>query len=175
VVSLSLNLSAIAKGYGVDRVADYLSGAGFTNFLVEIGGEIAARGVNLKNSPWRIGVATPQTQLGIQTVVPLSDLAMATSGDYRNFFKAEGRRYSHTIDPRTGRPVDHQLASVTVVHKSCTQADAWATALHVLGPEKAYMLAEKEGLKVLFIIRSKDDFVERKTPAFGELVNKKSS
>lgn len=173
-VSLSVNLSAIAKGYGVDRVADYLSGAGFTDFLVEIGGEIAARGVNLKGLPWRIGVATPQTQLGIQTVVPLSDLAMATSGDYRNYFKAEGRRYSHTIDPRTGRPVDHPLASVTVVHKSCALADAWATALHVLGPDEGYRLAERENLNVLLIIRSENNFIERKTSAFSKLVAKKT-
>jgi thiamine biosynthesis lipoprotein len=170
VATLSVNLSAIAKGYGVDKVAVYLRGVGFRHFLVEIGGELRARGQNLQGSPWRIGVATPQTELGIQTVVPLSNRAMATSGDYRNYFKVEGKRFSHTIDPRTGRPVNHTLASVTVVHKFCTLADAWATALHVLGPEEGYRLAEKEALPVLFIIRSDSGFSERRTPALEKLV-----
>ncbi len=173
--ALSVNLSAIAKGYGVDQVAEYLTGAGHTNFLVEIGGEIAARGRNLQGGGWKIGVATPQDQPGVQTIIPLSDLAMATSGDYRNFFKVKGKRYSHTIDARTGKPIEHNLASVTVVHQSCTMADAWATALHVLGPVDGYTIAKNENLLVLFIIRSAQGFEEKKTPPFAALISEKNN
>ncbi len=175
VPALSVNLSAIAKGYGVDQVAEYLAGVGHGNFLVEIGGEIVAKGRNLQGGGWKIGVATPQDQPGIQTIIPLTDLAMATSGDYRNFFKVKGERYSHTIDARTGKPVDHNLASVTVVHKSCTMADAWATALHVLGPVDGYTVAKNENLRVLFIIRSAQGFEKKKTPAFVELISEKNN
>ncbi|NQU21228.1 MAG: FAD:protein FMN transferase [Candidatus Nealsonbacteria bacterium] len=173
---LTIDLSGVAKGFAVDRVAEYLAGRGAENFLVEIGGEVRAAGHNHRGVSWRIGVESPVVGIrAVEKTVALKNLAMATSGDYRNYFEADGVRYSHIIDPRTGRPVTHRLASVTVLDASCTRADALATALMVLGPQEGYELAVREKLAVLMIVRtvtgSNDDgFVEKTTPAFDKAV-----
>lgn len=167
------DLSAIAKGFGVDKVAEYLETQGFTDYLVEIGGEVHARGMSPKGTLWRVAIASPSpdSSSGYQKVIFLQDASMATSGDYHNYFEKDGVRYSHTIDPSTGRPISHKLASVTVVHAYCTTADAMATAIDVLGPEKGYELALKENLPVFLVIREKDGFVEKMTPRFQALSN----
>ena len=162
-----IDLSAIAKGYGVDKIADYLEQLELDNYLVEIGGEIRARGVNDKNIPWQIGIEKPVAgQRGVRKIIKLDNIAMATSGEYRNFFGKDGARYSHTIDPRTGRPVTHRLASVTVLHPAAMQADALATGLLVLGPEEGFGLALKNQLAAYFIIHTDTGFREKSTPGF---------
>jgi FAD:protein FMN transferase len=164
-----IDLSAIAKGYAVDQVASAIDALGHTNYMVEIGGEVFAKGQNAKDAPWRIGIETPSaTAPGIFQVVTLSGEALATSGDYRNFYEKDGLRVSHTIDPETGKPIKHNLASVSVVANSCAKADALATALNVLGPVKGPDLAEREQISALFIIRDKSgQLVERQSSAFA--------
>ena len=149
-----VDLSAIAKGYGVDHVAEGLYALGLDDFLVEIGGELRAAGERPGGGPWRIAIEKPLDQgRAIQEVVPLADQAMATSGDYRVFYLEDDRRISHTIDPRTGRPVDNRTASVTVLAPTCTAADAWATALMVLGPDPGLAIASQEGLGAMLLLR----------------------
>lgn len=165
------DLSAVAKGYGVDCVARKLDELGIANYMVEIGGEVRTRGTHQAGTPWKIAIEKPVTgQRVVEHIVPLSNLSMATSGDYRNFFDMDGRRYSHTINPSTGRPIEHRLASVSVLHPECAWADAYATALNVLGPEEGYALAERLGLQALFIVRNDDGaFTERATRGFPEM------
>lgn len=169
---VSIDLSAIAKGHGVDRVFDELGAMGCSDRLVDIGGEVRTRGSGPSGAGWRIGIEVPDpdSQGGVQRVVSPGDGALATSGDYRNFFEADGRRYSHTIDPRTGRPITHGLAAVTVAHPLAMWADGWATALNVLGPEAGFELAVDQGLPALFIVRGESGFQERYTDAFGALL-----
>jgi len=173
IPTLSVDLSAIAKGYAVDRVAELLESLGIDSYLVEVGGETRTHGCKADGSPWRIGVEKPDTlNLSGTTVVKIlepGDKAVATSGDYRNFFVVGGKRYSHEIDPRTGRPVQWSLASVTVVADSCMTADAFATALMVLGPSEGYNLAVAQKLAVLMIVREADGYKEKKTPEFVKL------
>lgn len=170
---LRCDLSAIAKGYGVDRVADALAQEGLQSFMVEVGGEVRTRGVNDEGQSWRIGVERPVTTgRVIEKVISLSGWAMATSGDYRNYYEVDGVRYSHMIDPRTGRPITHHLASVSVIDRTCARADGLATALLVLGPELGYPLAVKEDLAVLFLVyEGGGDFRGLETPAFKRLAN----
>lgn len=162
------DLAGVAKGYGVDVVARWLEDQGVTDYMVEIGGEVRTRGRNPDGQWWRIGVERPDAEIGVvQRVVALRDMAVATSGDYRNFMMVDGQRISHTIDPRTGRPVRHNLASVTVLRETCAEADALATAFSVLGPETGVDLAEREGVAALFLVRLPDGaFAERETLAF---------
>jgi thiamine biosynthesis lipoprotein len=169
---LTLDLSAIAKGYGVDRVAARLDMEGIENYMIEIGGEVRTRGLNEQGAPWRIAIERPEIgRRALQLVVPLSELSMATSGDYRNYYEVDGRRLSHTIDPRTGWPITHNVASVSVVHEQCVRADALATALLVLGPD-GFDLAEKLGLWAYFLTRQPDGgFSERMTPQFAALLD----
>lgn len=162
------DLAAIAKGWGVDRVAAFFDDMSISDYLIEIGGEIKARGKNNQNETWQIGIATPDSEAGIQKIVSLNDASMATSGDYRLYFERDGTRYSHILDPRTGRPITHQLASVTVIDKRCADADAMATAIIVLGPEDGYDFALRENLAAFLIVRANDLFVEKMTPAFEE-------
>ena len=167
---LECDLSAVAKGYGVDRVAVVLREEGLTRFMVEVGGEIVAVGLNQQGGPWRIAIERPVMAGGVQRVVLLSGHAMATSGDYRNVREVDGRLFSHTIDPRTGWPVAHQLASVTVIAELCVVADGLATALEVLGPDEGYALAVERGWAVLFLVRDDTgEISERATPAFEAL------
>ncbi len=167
---MQIDLSAIAKGYAVDQVAEYLDKSEVSNYLVEIGGELRAKGKNAKGVAWTVGIEKPlANQRVVHQVLHLKDRAMATSGDYRNYFKQNGRRFSHTIHPRTGRPIEHQLASVTVISSSSMVADALATGLNVMGPEVGYKLAEQERIAALFIIRERDSFFERATSEFAQV------
>ncbi len=145
---------------------------GIRDYLVELGGEVRARGTSPEGRPWRVAVETPLAgERRAQAVIELEGTGVSTSGDYRDFREIDGRRISHTIDPRTGLPVSHGLASVTVVHASVAAADAWATALMVLGPEEGLALAHREGLAALFIVRGAGPgvFVESDTPGFARL------
>lgn len=168
---LHVDLSAIAKGYGVDRVAELLESEGLVDYLVEIGGELRGRGRNGHGEPWRIAVERPDAaSRSVFRVVALRDVGMATSGDYRNFFELDGRRYSHSIDPSTGWPVTHALASVTVLDPRCARADALATALLVLGPEAGPALARSLAVAALFISREADGYRAEATEAFEAYV-----
>ncbi len=162
------DLGAIAKGYAVDLVAVVLEDLGFTNYMVEVGGEVRAHGVNANGVPWQIGIEKPDVaRRTIQRTISLVDMGMATSGDYRNYYERDGVRLSHTIDPRIGRPIAHKLASVTVLHKGCAMADGYATAFMVLGLDEGYALAENLGMAALFIVRDESGgFIEKPTPAF---------
>jgi len=164
-----IDLSSIAKGFGVDKISNYIKGSGYNNFLVEIGGEVRASGKNHLNELWKIGISVPDGSFDIQKIISLDNAAVATSGDYRNYFEKNGIRYSHTIDPRTGRPINHSLASVSVVYDNCTAADGFATAIEVLGPEEGYKLALKEKLPVLLIVKTDKGFIEKMTPEFKKL------
>jgi thiamine biosynthesis lipoprotein len=169
---LEIDVSAIAKGFAVDRIADHLDGAGIENYLVEIGGELRGRGRREDGQPWSVAVQRPvEHRLAAQLIVRLEDRAMATSGDYRNYFETDGVRYAHVLDPRTGRPIAHGLASVTVIDPSATRADAVATALLALGPQDGLRLAEAEELAALFVVRDGDGFTERRTDAFERYVS----
>jgi thiamine biosynthesis lipoprotein len=168
--AVTCNLSAIAKGFGVDRIAEYLITAGVENFMVEIGGEIRCRGENQQGRYWRIGILAPGEISDIYRTIELKDSAIATSGDYRNYFERDGRRYSHTIDPATGYPIVHRLASVSVLHASCLMADAFATAINVLGPERGMELADEHQLPVLMIIRSGEDFKGLTSARFDNII-----
>lgn len=164
------DLSAIAKGYGVDRIASYLDSLGINRYFIEIGGELRTKGHNHLGQLWKIGIASPAGQGELQKALALNNLSMATSGDYHNYFERDGMRYSHTIDPRTGRPITHALASVTVLHKSCAYADGLATAINVMGPEKGFAFAEKRTLAVFMIVRQGNGFVEKMTSGFKKMV-----
>lgn len=167
--ALSVDLSAIAKGFGVDRVAEYLDSLNAAGYMVEIGGEVRCRGSRSDGGDWRIGIQSP-ADVGALSVraVALKNRSLATSGDYRNYFEQDGRRYSHTIDPRTGRPVRHALASVSVLAESCMTADALATTIMVLGPERGREFARRHKLAVLLLVAEGDGFRQIATPAFNE-------
>jgi thiamine biosynthesis lipoprotein len=167
---VSCNFSGIAKGFGVDKTAEYLDSKGFVNYLVEIGGEIRARGVKSGGLPWKVAIAAPDGSSNYHKALLLKNVSMATSGDYHNYFEKDGVRYSHTVDPVTGRPITHTLASVTVIHDSCMTADALATAINVLGPVKGFDLAVKENLPVFLIIKKKGGFMEKMTPQFEKML-----
>jgi len=170
---LYIDLSAIVKGYAVDQVAAILDAHSIANYLVEIGGEIRVRGHNMSGHRWQIGVEKPTGQgRTVHRVLALTDTAMATSGDYRNYYVNNGSRISHTIDPHTARPVTHHLASVTVLCEDCETADALATALMVLGPEEGYNWAERSGIAALFLMRQGTDaYSEQETPGFTALTS----
>jgi thiamine biosynthesis lipoprotein len=150
---VSIDLSAIAKGYGVDRAAEALSSMGLAAYAVEVGGEIRARGRKPDGNPWLVGIEAPDPDARtVLRSIPLLDSSIATSGDYRNFYESGGTRYAHIVDPRTGSPLPWQGLSVTVIHASATLADAWATGMSVLGPTEGIALADREGLAVLFVL-----------------------
>lgn len=163
---MQINLSAIAKGYGVDLVAEYLEENQQDNFLVEVGGEIRTKGKK-GTADWLIGIEKPEKErAGIKEIIKLPDYAMATSGDYRNYKEKDGVRYSHTLDPRTGKPITHHLASVTVLAPTCMEADAWATTLTVVGTEQAITLAEKHHLAIYMLEK-------QETGAFKVIMNQR--
>ncbi|MFI4874448.1 MAG: FAD:protein FMN transferase [Blastopirellula sp. JB062] len=167
--ALYVDLSAIAKGYGVDQIAKLVAASGAVAYMVEIGGEVRAAGRKPNGSPWRIAIEKPiPGARAIQEIVELSDRSLATSGDYRNFFEVDGKTYSHAIDPKTGRPLEHALASVSVLHADCESADAFATTLMVLGPEQGYNWAVERELAALFLVRSQAGPVIRRTPMWPQ-------
>ncbi|MDN6180234.1 MAG: FAD:protein FMN transferase [Halomonas subglaciescola] len=168
-----VDLSAVAKGYGTDRVAHYLDEQGIENYLVNLGGDLITHGYrdSADQTPWHIGIEKPQDgKKSAQFVIPLGNMSVATSGDYRNYFEQDGQRFSHTIDPRTGRPITHSLASVTVVHPSNAWADAWATAMTVLGDKDGMALALAQDLSVLMLIRDDDGWTSLASPAFADFI-----
>lgn len=168
IKDIQLDFSSIAKGYAVDLVTEALQANGIQNLLVEVGGEIRVAGLSPRGGAWRVAVEQPiPERREVATAIELTDKSVATSGDYRNYFDLNGRRYSHTIDPRTGYPVRHDLVSVTVVHESAMLADAWATALIVLGAKGAAELAEQQALAVYFIRSEGDDYVASHSTAFS--------
>jgi len=156
---IMLDCSAIAKGYGCDVVAKFLRSRGIKNFMVEIGGEIVTSGLNPDRLPWKVGVTKPSedslsTSHELQTILNVTDMAMATSGNYRNFYYKGGKKYAHTIDPKTGYPVQHNILSATVIAKSCARADAYATSFMVMGLEKAQKVMERRPELMAYIIYS---------------------
>lgn len=169
VAHLTLDLCGIAKGYALDAVGDALSALGHGDFLIDIGGELLAAGTGPGGAPWRLGIEDPLGG-GVRTRLETEQLALATSGDTVHFYEVGGRRYSHTIDPRTGAPVLNPVASVSVAHASAMTADAMATAMMVLGPDAGLDLAEAADLPVLFLLRGEDGgLVDRQSPALSRL------
>ena len=164
---IRVDLSGIAKGYATEAVVAVLAELGLTSFLVEVGGELAGVGTRA-GRPWRVGIERPDDVPGVWGTVDLTDEGIATSGDYRDYYEADGVRYAHIIDPRTGRPIIVRGASVSVVHPSAAMADAWATALTVLGPEEGYEVAVREGLAAVFVYALDGDVRSAETPAFAE-------
>ncbi|MGH1486692.1 MAG: FAD:protein FMN transferase, partial [Cellvibrionaceae bacterium] len=158
MIPLWLDVSAVAKGYGVDQISALLDQYNSSRYLVEIGGEMRVKGYNQQDRAWRVGIEAPSLlQRQAQQIVAFTDKAIATSGDYRNFFEKDGQRFSHTIDPSTGKPVRHNIASVTVIAETAAAADAYATALNVLGKKNALAFAEQQNLAAYFILYNNDD------------------
>lgn len=174
IPDLYVDLSAIAKGYGVDQVVQHLASRGIENYLVEIGGELHAAGHSGRGTPWRVAVERPDARnRSVHQILELRAGGMATSGDYRNFYEKDGKRYAHTIDPATGRPVTHELASVTVLMPDALRADALATALMVLGPEAGFQMAESQGIAAFFVVRKGKDYSDRATESFKTYLQQK--
>lgn len=164
-----IDLSAVAKGDAVDQISQLLISMGVEVFMVEIGGEIKTNGVKPNGQFWRLAIESPSLiSRSVQKIVNLKDKAIATSGDYRNYFEDNGVRFSHTIDPSTGRPISHRLASVSVIADSCAEADALATAFMVMGTELAYQYSLDHQIDALFISHTDDGFVEKETPNFNK-------
>lgn len=171
---VQIALAAIAKGYGVDAVANALRAHEAENFMVEIGGDLVVSGENEQGEPWSIGIERPDAAAQtVELIVPLRDMAMATSGDYRNFVEHDGQRYSHIIDPVTGQPITHNTTSATVLAENAMLADGWATAMLALGQERGLQIANARGLAVHFITRSEDGFASATSSAFDALLNEK--
>lgn len=159
---IMLDCSAIAKGYGVDAAGKYLESKGIKNYMVEIGGEIRVRGTNPQGELWKVGINTPKddptsTSNEIEEIIQVTQLSMATSGNYRNYYEKDGKKFAHTIDPRTGHPIQHNILSSTVLAQDCATADAYATAFMVLGLEEAQKILEKKHDLMAFFIYSNED------------------
>jgi thiamine biosynthesis lipoprotein len=168
-----IDFSAIAKGYGVDKIADLLESQGITNYLVEIGGEMRLSGKKPDGKAWSVAVERPVVnRREAQLIFSPGENGMATSGDYRNYFEENGERFSHTIDPATSKPIKHKLASVTVLHPSAMSADALATAINVMGPVKGIEFAEKHKLAVYILIKTEDGFAEVLSSEFEQYAQK---
>ncbi|WP_448099406.1 FAD:protein FMN transferase [Luteibacter yeojuensis] len=169
-----VDLSSVAKGFGVDQVTRFLDRSGLRNYLVEVGGELRAHGRKPDGTPWHVGIERPGAAAGavdspdeVQRIVSLTGTAIATSGDYRHFFESGGKFFSHHIDPRTGYPVAHRVASVSIVADDCMHADPLGTAMTVLGPDEGMAYAKRHGIAVLFILYGENgQFEERASPAF---------
>jgi len=176
---LALDFCAIAKGFAVDAVSRHLDARGVTHHLVEIGGELRGQGLKPDGMPWWVELESPVgngSGSGIahgaaRTLVALLGLSIATSGDYRRYFEQDGRRFAHTIDPRTGYPAAHALASVTVIHRDCMLADALSTALTVLGPQAGMDFARRHALAARFLVRTPRGFDELTSPAFAAMLS----
>ncbi|WP_073602690.1 FAD:protein FMN transferase [Vibrio aerogenes] len=167
IPALYVDLSSIAKGWGVDVISDYLISLNVNNFMVEIGGEIRTRGQKLNGHPWRIAIEKPAVdQHSVQEIIEPGNMGIATSGDYRNYFEQDGIRYSHIIDPVTEKPITNKVVSVTVIDKSTMTADGLATGFMVLGHEKSIKIAERYDIPVLIIVKTENGFTEVSSSAF---------
>lgn len=168
--AVQVDFNSIAAGYAVDRVAAMLEASGVTSYLVEITGELKARGFKPDGTPWRIAIEAPlDTERVAQRIVELDGLGVSTSGDYRNYFERDGVRFSHTLDPQTGAPITHHLAAVTVFDPSTLRADGLSTVLMVMGPERGLTYAAERNIAAFFVIREGQEFVSKSTEAFDEL------
>jgi len=167
-----VDLSTLAKGYGVDAIANLLAKQGLTNYLVEIGGEIRVSGTSVNNKDWKIAIEKPiDHERAVQRIIEPMNNAVATSGDYRIYFEENNTRYSHLINPKTGKPITHKMVSTTVIHPSCMVADGLATGFMIMGPEKALALANKESIAALFISKNEQgEFVETYSNAFAPFI-----
>lgn len=177
LADIYIDLSSVAKGFAVDQVGRYLAAEGFSHYLVEIGGELVARGHKANGRPWRIGIEKPSPgRSGVQAAIALSktaisDTAMATSGDYRNYIERDGQRFAHIIDPRTGKPVTNRLASVTVIADNTLTADGLATGLTVMGVDAALAFAEQHNLAIYVIMKTDAGFDTVHSSAFTAYLN----
>jgi len=170
--NLYIDLSSIAKGFAVDRIALYLDEKRFKNYLIEIGGELIAKGENAEKKVWQIGIENPNNSNDtIKHVIQLKNMAMATSGNYKNYFEKNDISYSHIIDPSTGKPVEHKLVSVTVLNHSAMNADALATGFMVLGPKKTLQLANKLKIPIYLIIKNDKYFEEKYNDYFAPFIS----
>jgi FAD:protein FMN transferase len=173
---ISIDLSAVAKGYAVDVLTKLLDANNISNYLVEIGGEISSKGRNAEGEFWRVAIETPERSAQVGNplqIIELSNLSVASSGDYRNFFQVDDVYYSHTIDPRSGSPISHNLASVTVIAETTAYADALATAFNVMGIEKAMTLANNNNIPAYFIVKTADDFSASFSADFAHYIYEK--
>ncbi|HLF11452.1 MAG TPA: FAD:protein FMN transferase [Gammaproteobacteria bacterium] len=172
IADLEIDMAGIGQGYTVARLAQIAAELGLDNYLIEIGGELAAHGGKPNDEPWRVGIEQPlDAQRAVPRVLILPTertTAVMTSGTYRHFFEEGGQTYSHILDPKTGRPVQHDLVSVTVLHSDPTLAGAWSTALLCLGPEQAAVTAEREGLAALLLVRVGESIQERRSTSLDE-------
>jgi len=167
IPNLYVDLSTIAKGYGVDLVAEFLEANGINNYLVEIGGEMRLKGFKHTGELWHVAIEKPlSTERSVHQLIIPKDNAVATSGDYRIYFEADGQRFSHIIDPETGKPINHKLVSVTVIHPSSMTADGLSTAMMVMGEDRALAFAEEHDLAVYIIAKTDHGFVEQSTVKF---------
>ena len=168
--NLTINLSAIGKGYGIDLIGKKLKILGVNNFLINIGGDILTSGFNKKKKDWVIGIENPSLKEKlIKEIVNISNKGIASSGDYKNFFVEDGRKYSHIINPVTGKPIEHSTKSVTVINANAMNADGWATALLAMGSSKGLKVAEKEKIAVIFIDEKENELIKIKTQEFKKL------
>jgi len=165
---MRIDLSSLAKGFAVDQLGLLAEAAGASNYIAEIGGELRTRGQRLEGSEWRIGIELPDG--GVDAGLAVNDAHIASSGSYRNYREEAGQRYSHIIDGRSGKPITHTLAAVTVLHDSTMLADAWATALLVVGPDEAMALAKSEGLSMQTTVKTSSGFAVKQTPSFAARV-----
>ena len=167
IPELQIDLSAVAKGYALDALAEILEQRGIRNYLLEIGGELKISGHRGDDTPWQIAIEEPLEGVReVAVIFPLTNTALATSGSYRNFYVEDGQRYSHTIDPVSGKPIRHKLASVTVLARTFARADALATALMVLGEEKGRQFCEKNQIAAYFLIHERTSMTVYASPAF---------
>ncbi len=174
VPDLYVDLSTIAKGYGVDVVAELLEQEGYNNYLVEIGGEMRLKGVKHSGDGWTVAIEKPVSyERQIYHLIEPKDNAVATSGDYRNYYESDGQRYSHIVDPDSGKPINHKLVSVTVIHPSSMTADGLSTAMMVMGENQAFKFAEQHQLAAYLIFKTEDGFDAKATSEFEQYLSKK--
>ena len=173
IPDLHIDLSAIAKGYAVDALAKLLKDQGYSNFLVEVGGELQISGQRDDGGPWRIAIEKPVEDVReVQTIFALTDTAVATSGNYRNFYVENGQHYAHTIDPVSGRPARHKLASATILDPDCARADALATAMMVMGEDRGRQFCEDNNIPAYFLIHEGTGLTSYSSPAFKRFTEK---
>ncbi|QJW54476.1 FAD:protein FMN transferase [Serratia plymuthica] len=171
--NMYVDLSTLGEGYGVDQLVKLMARNGITNYLVSVGGAVSSRGVNGQGKPWRVAIQKPtDRENAVQALVDLQGYGISTAGSYRNYFEQNGQRYSHVIDPVTGRPITHRLVSATVIASTALEADGWDTGLMVLGTEKALKLAEEKGLAVYLISKTDEGFSAVMTPQFKAFLAK---
>ncbi len=176
VPSLYVDLSTIGEGFGADKVAEFLEARGVHHYLVEIAGASRSRGVNAKGEPWKLAIQKPTDELeDIQAIIIPDGRAVSTSGSYRNYYELDGKRYSHIIDPATGKPITHKLVSVTVITPTAMEADGLDTALMVMGPGKAMAFAKQQNLAVYLVSKTAQGFKAEYSPAFAPYLVKAGS